>query len=70
MTNLLEAYQSMYEDQDWKERNFRSMPDKSIPKVAKKAKQLQSDIKTQKARPLARFRPGIRKDVKNKNNQL
>ncbi len=70
MTNLLEAYQSMYEDQDWKERNFRSMPDKSIPKVADKARKLQADIKSQKSRPLARFRPGIRKDVKNKNNQL
>ena len=71
MNYLTEAYISVYsEDQAWRERNFRSMPDKSVEKVANKARKLVSDIKSQKSRPLARFRPGIQKDVKNKSNQL
>lgn len=65
-----EILEVIEEDADWKKRNFRPLPDDSIENVANKARKIMSDIRTQRARPLSRFRPGVRRQVKKKATQF
>jgi hypothetical protein len=65
-----EILEVIEEDADWKKRNFRPLPDDSIENVANKAREIMSDIRTQRARPLSRFRPGVRRQVKKKATQF
>ena len=65
-----EILEVIEEDADWKKRNFRPLPDNSVKNVVKTLGKFVSDVKTQKARPLSRFRPGVRRQIKKRKTQL
>jgi len=58
------------EDEAWRKRNFRSIPDDSVENVAKAVKKIKSDIVTQRKRPLSRFRPRIRREIEKGQSKL
>lgn len=58
------------EDEAWRKRNFRSIPDDSVENVAKAVKKIKSDIVTQRKRPLSRFRPRIRREIDKGQSKL
>ena len=65
-----EILEVIEEDSDWRKRNFRPLPDDSIENVGNAATKIMSDIRTQKERPLSRFRPKVRGQIKKGQKQL
>lgn len=58
------------EDEAWRNRNFRDIPDKSIENVAKRRRQLSKEIQDIEGRKFSRFRPRLRKKKAKKREQL